>query len=305
MKTFIQIFFFLIFIVFNTLHLHAQSHFAHDVRYFYWGTGFNGPPNDVYSFVDSLYVTAINGDTINFEIKNDVTGIRKTSQFLKIGNKISLTGVSDTALLYDFDLKINDTFFLTNKSIDEKLILDSIVNIKLENGIDYRHFYLHSLKSKRIIWVENIGEKTHGWDYREFNVMDKPGLFAVCSSDSLIWSDSIYYWEFLVDKIKLKYEKPTCSFYELMHKVELDEILNGISAYPIPSNDFLNIGFNGNVELVFEIHTMKGEIIVNPIVSCMNLNEYQIDISNLDNGIYQLVCKQNNAEKRVVFVKVN
>ncbi|HEY1047542.1 MAG TPA: T9SS type A sorting domain-containing protein, partial [Bacteroidia bacterium] len=255
--------------------------------------------------IDSLYVTAINGDTINFEIKNDVTGNTRTSQFLKIGNKISLTGMSDTTLLYDFDLNINDTFFLTNKSSNEKLILDSIVSIKLENGIDYRHFYLHSLNSDLIVWVENIGEKHHGWDYRGYNIMDKPGLCAVCSSDSLVWSDSIYYWDYYVSGIKLKYVKPDCSFYELKRKVGMDELAVGMNIYPNPANDYLYINVQYNFTPQIEIYTMEGKLIYAYSNDDTNSNKNCINISGFESGVYQLVYKIDAKERRIRFVKVD
>lgn len=296
----------LLFILFsNYCTIRAQSGITSGTSYLYWGIGFNSPPNDAYSFIDSLYVIAENKDTIIFKIKNNVTRNGGTSTFIKIKNKVSIIGASDTTLLYDFDLSINDTFILSRQSVSDQIILDSIVTRELENGIDYRHFYLHTLKSNRIIWVENIGEKTLGWDYRGYNLMDKAGLCAVCSSDSLVWSDSIYYWEFSENGMNQKFEKPGCNFYQIQQKVSLksEKLLSEIQVYPVPAVNTLHFDLTGDEKPVFEIYDSQGRLVHLYRIGENQTNQYQIDVSQLTDGVYQLIFKTNWSQGYVKFIK--
>lgn len=285
----------------------AQSTFEGGIRYFYYGVGFNAPPNDVYAYIDSMYITSQKNDTIQFEVKNIAAGKGEKNTYWKIGNTISLLKSNDTIVLYDYSLNINDTFKLINGSINESLILDSIVMVKMENNIDFKHFYLHSLSSFPfpIIWIENIGEKTNGWNYSSFKAQDHPGLQAVCASNSLIWSDSVYYWKFSNSGFKFEYFKVDCQLYDALKKVGIHEILKGINVFPNPTQDFVFISTNNSEKYTFELYSLDGKKIENFIVQTSDNNNYQIDLRLLNAGFYYIILNSPSGEKRIKISKLN
>lgn len=300
-KLFLSIFLFI------SIAISAQSTFEGGIRYFYYSVGFNAPPKDIYAYIDSMYITSQKNDTIHFEVKNIAAGNGQKTTYWKIGNKISLLNSNDTILLYDYSLNINDTFKLINGSINESLILDSIVMVKMENNIDFKHFYLHSLSSFPfpIIWIENIGEKTHGWNYSSFKAQDIPGIQAVCASNSLIWSDWIYYWQYSNSGFEDIYIKVDCKLYDALKKVSIDEISIGLNVFPNPTHDFVFISTNNSEKCTFEMYSLDGKKIENYSVQSSDKNSYQIDLRLLNEGIYYIVIHSATSEKRFKICKLN
>lgn len=74
-----------------------------------------------------------------------------------------------------------------------------------------------------------------------------------------------------------------------------------LSVYPIPVVDVLNISTNLKQILSYTIYDMNGKIVLNTVISNLNLNE--INVSELQSGTYLLELNTSGNSAKKVFVK--
>lgn len=232
-----------------------------------------------WNYVDTLKIISKTADTTNFEIGR--------VQMIKRGNLIYKTS-EDSALLYNYSLEAGDTFILNlNFQPDQSFIVDSIKNRLLKDGKFYKHWYLHNIEEPvfKIIWVQNLGEKTLGWDWTYFNNSHYPGVYGICANYSLI------YWGFEDNNNK------TCNFDSLAFalKIEGNYIHSNLNFFPNPVQNIVQ--WNSDEEFEFSVYSSDGKLCLEGKASG------QIDLSSLTIGMYQLVLKGKNSFHQTLILK--
>lgn len=177
-------------------------------------------------------------------------------------------------LLYDYNLDLNDTIHISNPYIGSEIdfTISQIDSIELL-GVFHKRFKIVGLEQAfgwSEYWIEGIGS-TSGLFYSGTQTIDF-GYYLVCfhKDEDLIYMNS---------------NESSCYIKDLGLTKNTDKI-KSIEVFPNPATDQLTIQNEDftNQELIFKVYSLLGEVIL--------LNEIiegkikQIDISNLDSGLY-------------------
>ena len=228
-----------------------------------------------------LKIQSQKGNTVEFTVGG--------SKLLGIGNKIYGIEKQDTFILYNYDLKIGDTFTCIYPSIWDTVIfkIDTIKNETLMDGKEYKHWYLKGIASGwPLIWIENLGEKSSGWFYRPEGMLDNTlWLEGICIKDELV------YW--------LNTKSPSCNFDSIQQAVGIKNInKEPLSISPIPANDYLTINNLHFQQAQYSIYSNLGRLVQKGSVS------KKVPINKLPRGIYYLTLSQGtNIYPRIKFIK--
>jgi hypothetical protein len=234
-------------------------------------------------WIDTLTITYNNHDTLAFSVSGQ--------SFFKTGNKIyayDLLGMTDTFLLFDYDLVVGDTF-ITNPNAGHLVnIVDSVRSVQYEDGNFYKEWFLSG--SKNIKWMENLGSNK-GWIWifpHPANYV--PALEAICHNSDVI------YWNFgmLGDG---SYPDPTCNFDSLRHILPVSEInyQNKISVFPNPTTSEIYISDIENGH--FEIINLLGKTMLQGTV------QNKINVLALTDGVYLIRIISPEGTYTTKFVK--
>jgi hypothetical protein len=81
-----------------------------------------------------------------------------------------------------------------------------------------------------------------------------------------------------------------------------NRLLDGVEVYPIPTTDFLTVRYFSSSSIkinTFRIYTVGGRLVqeIKPSIDTIGWSEEDIDISDLNEGIYLLEVEQNNGQR--------
>jgi len=212
------------------------------------------------------------------------TLIRETSdRKVYVDNHLSFD--TDEILVYDFGLKVMDTFTLAlNLQGDEeiKFIVMAIDTVVLSEGNSHRQFtleQLHPVFSATLYWIEDLGELKYGpFYYHIFYVFDI-GAELLCA--------------YKEETVKV-YQNPqfdSC-FVTVTSTQELNPA-SPIKIYPNPVQDQLTLEFSTTDYSFTEIHiynTLGASVYHQTDTSDLK----EIDTSQLTPGMYYIVLKEKS-----------
>ena len=97
--------------------------------------------------------------------------------------------VSDSVLSFDYGAKEGDTIVYDNIGFVEKIKVDSIRDIQLQNGLVYTHFFArHTTSNQQYVVIKGIGEVSLGLaPLNTITIPEFVGVKSVCRDDSLIY----------------------------------------------------------------------------------------------------------------------
>jgi len=248
------------------------------------------PPNDKSGRIDTLKVTHSNLDTVAF--------YSNSSNFIKEGEKISLLDNSEKILLYDYSLVTGDTFKLDYNQTEHSFLVDSVVSVLYEDGNFYTEWHLHDLQDPNsiIVWVQNLGEKSVGWNWTYHKTPHLPGVKAICTNGDLV------YWRTSNDYFPNPEPTPSCNFDSLNNLINNTQSVKEIKhtpfkIYPNPASSVL---------FVEQIPLGTAYRIVNMIGAEVAKGIYEgdaIPISTLGQGMYILQIQTNEQIRQAKFIK--
>ncbi len=230
-------------------------------------------------YTDTLFIESNKNDSLIFNIHSRMYPAKR---FLQTGDSVFKTEGLKHILLYDFSLQAGDTFRLRAGAQDSMdYLVDSVTFSKLLDNMNYRHWHLSAINSSRkLTWIEFIGEKNKGWDYTEFKIRY---LMAVCQDMQLI-------------VFQAGPEDPTCQFDSLSREYSVNTVQkNKLLLYPNPAVNRLNWSFDEKAG--YEIYNMQGAEIQSGEAAG------SVDISMLANGNYILIIRKEGLTYRSVFAK--
>jgi len=174
-------------------------------------------------------------------------------------------------LIYDFNVNIGDTI-----NYFEPYIVDSIDSIYISNQYRKRIFIHSIISSFSDVWIEGIGSI-----YGVINSMTEGvvgirfELLCFYENDTLSYIDSSY---------------NEC-YYNTYNVIENISVNSPFIIYPNPATQTINISFNNqqNMPYTFELYNYYGEIICKKQI----INSTSFELSNISNGIYFYIIKDN------------
>lgn len=273
------------FFIFKFNNIQAQQ-IENGTKYLFVGS-FSGTKK-----IDSLTIIKQTIDSIIFERITPEKWIGKQT-FIKTNNVISIIENNKIIPMYDYNLQIGDSFNLNvGDSTNFKIItlyLDSVKNITLLDSKIYKHWYLHSntLYNKQAVWIENIGEISIGWDYRNiFDIETTYQLYLICKNNTLT---------FVRGNLP-----PTCNFDSILRS-NINKVLSKpqLIIYPNPACEKLFIENNGTQSSNYFITNLLGK------EKDKGVLKSEIEISHLLNGVYVLkIVSTNNQTQVLKFIKL-
>ncbi len=125
-------------------------------------------------------------------------------------------------------------------------------------------------------WIEGIGS-TEGVVYSGYSLITGSDFMLLCfyENDTLSYIDSSY---------------NEC-YYNTYGVIENISVNSPFIIYPNPATQTINISFNNqqNMPFTFELYNYYGEIICKKQI----INSTSFDLSNISNGIYFYIIKDN------------
>lgn len=275
-----------LFFIFTTK-VFAQVNVIENTRFLKINFANQPPPNDRFATIDTLNIISTVNNTVKFKLTtSDV-------HFYSVGAETYIVNGSDTTLLYDYSLQVNDTFEFNGRMNEtDTFIVDSVLNKTLQDNKTYKHWYLSNLRKEfNLVWVQNFGEKYLGWDYSKYYLPDYNGIIkSICSDNNLI------FWNSDFNGFEPRHISQTCSFDSL--KQLLSVITPKIfKIIPYPNPAYINLKIDGIEEGTVKIFNSIGQLVLE--VSFEKI----IDISNLPNGIYQIAIYEQDKLYRGNFIK--
>jgi hypothetical protein len=196
--------------------------------------------------------------------------------------------------------------------VDNALIVGAtssspISTTKSENDVGpssyYSDYWVFSMDtSGSIIWDKTIGGNS-GDGLSDILVIDKNHLFLIGNSIS---SNTGYKSELIRGNSAIGQRKPDAWIVELLNNVGVSESITTkliVNVYPNPSTKYINIGVDNSFDKINQISVFSilGRNILNKEV---NAQEYKMDISKLQNGVYIIEGRTVSGTLfRVKFVK--
>lgn len=266
-------------------------------RYLYWGVSLDDGGVNLY--YDSVHLNSNRKDTVSFGLQSFKNNKVKIEEFYKIDKKVYFVDQSEWILLYDYGMQVKDTFKLERFNVREDFILDSIVDIKYEDNRYYKNYYLHSINNNfyKLIWIEGLGEKNHGWNYLSYKSFDLPSLTAICANDSIVFAKEFYYYYISEKGRETKYLTPDCAYLPIMKAVEID----------VFSKDKLTISNHGNGHVDFSLVQSVDEVFVFDLFGRkvdFNRDFLSIDFKNEVSGVYFIHYKSNGKSNTIKYMKL-
>ncbi len=199
----------------------------------------------------------------------------------KEGNKVFARKKDDPAegLMYDFNVKINDTLAIKNPffridpidSLDyNDMIVTAIDSINILNGKRKRITLLNDDYYDYDYWVEGIGSLM--------------GVINSCGFSIGGYSTLLCFW----DDNQLKYSNPeydNCFITDIPSIKSTQNWQSEIIVYPNPASDIVTFIINENIKdqlLSLKIFKTNGQL----FHSVYLMDNYSLDISQMKNGLY-------------------
>ena len=201
----------------------------------------------------------------------------------------------------------NSFTFVDNALIVGATSSSPISTTKSENDIGpssyYSDYWVFSMDtSGSIIWDKTIGGNS-GDGLSDIFVEDKNHLFLIGNSIS---TNTGYKSELIRGNSAIGQRKPDAWVVELLNNVSVSESITTkliVNVYPNPSTKYINIGVDNSFDKINQISVFSilGRNIMNKEV---NAQEYKMDISKLQNGVYIIEGRTVSGTLfRVKFVK--
>jgi len=220
---------------------------------------------------DTMYKKVLKAED-EFHNNWELNGFIREDSTQKVYYKYYLE--SNEKLIYDFQPNINDTFYFTQY---DYLIVGGFDSIKIND--QYRKVINLSCPSAPYItekWIEGIGS-TEGVIYSGYSLITGSDFELLCfyENDTLSYIDSSY---------------NEC-YYNTYGVIENISVNSPFIIYPNPATQTINISFNNqqNMPFTFELYNYYGEIICKKQI----INSTSFDLSNISNGIYFYIIKDN------------
>jgi len=244
--------------------------------------------SEEYDFFD-LDVKGETGDTMY--LTYSLAGSGASKSYTIMGEKLYL---EDSLLFFDFGVKAGDTIMYRNESVDTKIRVDSLKDLKLENGLVYTHFFAHhTVNGTKYTIIEGIGEMKTGLEL--FHLSSSPEdrvIISVCRNDSLIYWDThggIY-------KHKGEVLDTTCDYYGLAVGGSVGEQnVFPFSVYPNPTHNVLHLK-----------NVRQADIRILDVLGAevdKGVYENSLNVSMLPSGVYFLEFMKNKTMYRTKFYK--
>ena len=220
---------------------------------------------------DTMYKKVLKAED-EFHNNWELNGFIREDSTQKVYYKYNLA--VNEKLIYDFQPNINDTFYFTQY---DYLIVGGFDSIKIND--QYRKVINLSCPSAPYItekWIEGIGS-TEGVIYSGYSLITGSDFELLCfyENDTLSYIDSSY---------------NEC-YYNTYGVIENIFVNSSFIIYPNPTTQTINISFNNqqNMPYTFELYNYYGEIICKKQI----INSTSFDLSNISNGIYFYIIKDN------------
>jgi hypothetical protein len=203
-------------------------------------------------------------------------GIYREDSSHKVWFRPMPSGTADF-LLFDFALNVNDTFCFQDAQCGVSCLPVTLVDSILVNG-NYRrqiHFSYNGLEEK---WIEGIGSTSGNWE----------GDWCFIGNISF--------------ELNCYKEKGTFSFGPCNYPIGINEInteSNALRIFPNPATNLIYID-NLKTGTAIKIINSLGQIVYSQKAVFTNNN---IDIENLEKGIYFVKCSSPKKESMLKFIK--
>ena len=190
-------------------------------------------------------------------------------------------------VIYDFNLAVGDT--IKNKYKGEESVIDSI-SIKPFGIENRKYIYSHQVSDARhvIIWVEGVGS-----------------LIAPTIYNGIYVTGGTYILSCFEENGHLIYHNPAYANCFFTSSLTVKNPVKEFKVYPNPVSDKLFVEGNFKAKgYSLELYSVKGELVK---TECLDsgINQYRVDVSNLNNGIYilHLIATSGKYEEQVIIKK--
>ncbi len=261
-------------------------------------------------------INSINND-LNVQLRwNDVSGIKKYDYQIALDPDFNTatTFVTDTFRVTPEDLKYGVTYYWRSRARHDNdttlwtlfwnlTTAATVIPNSPDNGSD-------SVSIKpQLTWSQIKGSTSYQVQYDDNMDFSNPKNYFQPASDdenpffNVLYNlspEQIYYWRVRAcSAIDTSAYSEVWSFTTLSSVGINDEYFTkaGVSFYPNPAKTDLNVQLNLNEPgiIEFSIMDLVGQTLVNEnLNTSAGLNNFQIDLSNLANGIYILKMKKDN-----------
>ena len=200
-----------------------------------------------------------------------------------------LSGFQEERIIYDFSLEEGDTFKSLLCQSEVEMIVDNIDQVSLFNGEQRKRF---SFKNIPEVWIEGIGSN--------YGVVHK--YINYCGTDV---SSKLLCYEEGEDLVYRDQFIDTC----FVSNVSTNQMINkeSVSIYPNPSSNFINVVFESSKNenfVAFQIYDIGGKLVMQNENSLENINEINLNISNLTQGVYTIVINTNETNYYEKIIKL-
>lgn len=268
-----------------------------------------GTSNSLLAF-DNLFVTS-QGKIIVKTIGTQLNNTTITNKFYILSANgvaensfINLTdfangGMNASQQNCDF-LLVNGSFSATGGVKKNNIVrynLSNITTVNTPTGMSYQSFTNGQTLSDLVVngqniqWYTTQNSCTTASTYRDSNEVN-----SLLPNSTLLVDGVTYYASQTVSGIESLYRLPVTVRQTLSTN---DVVFEKLKAYPNPVQNVLNITNNATIERV-EVYNLMGQKFIN---TAPDSNDVQIDVSNLNCGVYLLKIFNGDNSQSIQFVK--